>query len=60
MKWYAVQNDNYMEWDDGSYDYDEAVKMAKKQIANGETGVKIAVINEETDYCESEIMPEDF
>lgn len=60
MKWYAVQTADYTDWDDGSHDYNEAVKMAEQYIADGQEGVKIAVINEETSFCEAEIMPEDF
>lgn len=30
-KWYAVQTDSSDAWDNGSYDYDEAVEMLKKQ-----------------------------
>ena len=64
MKWYAVQTADYMEWDDGFPDYNEAVRMAKKYIEDGEEGVQIAVIEEDENglgiVCLEEIKPEDF
>ena len=50
MKWYAVQRDREDVWDNGSFDYDEAVAMLKAQ---GE-GL-IAVIDDETKVCIDEI-----
>lgn len=55
-KWYAVQNDSTDAWDNGSYDYDEAVEMLKEQ-GHGQ----IAVIDDSTDdpFCLEEIKFED-
>ncbi|MBQ2001855.1 MAG: hypothetical protein II240_00975 [Bacteroidaceae bacterium] len=50
MKWYAVQRDREDAWDNGSFDYDEAVAMLRTQ---GE-GL-IAVIDDETNVCIEEI-----
>jgi len=50
MKWYAVQRDREDAWDNGSFDYNEAVAMLKAQ---GE-GL-IAVIDDETKVCTEEI-----
>ena len=52
--WYAVQVDSTDDWSNGSYDFTEAVEMLKVQ---GE-GL-IAVIDEETGFCEDEIRYED-
>jgi len=49
-KWYAVQRDREDAWDNGSFDYDEAVKMLKDQ---GE-GL-IAVIDDDAKVCIEEI-----
>lgn len=54
QEWYAVQNRNYSDWDNGSYDYNEAVEMLKEQ---GEG--RIAVINDLTNCCLREIYYED-
>lgn len=48
--WYAVQETREDAWDYGSADKAEAIKMLKEQ-GHG----LIAVINEETNYCEDEI-----
>lgn len=53
-KWYAVQETREDAWDNGSYDFDEAVEMLKKQGAG-----LIAVINDDTEVCEDEIGFED-
>ena len=53
-KWYAVQKSTEDAWDYGSHDYDETVEMLRKQ-GNG----LIAVINEDTNYCEKEIWFEE-
>ena len=52
--WFAVQDENYMEWDYGSYDYNEAVEMLKKQ-----GGGQIAVIDEKHSFCVDVITFED-
>lgn len=51
MPWYAVTSDDYHDWDDGSYDLDEAKKMAAEYVAEGKSGVEIAVIQESKDFC---------
>ena len=56
MIWYAVQSEEYTDWDFGSYDFDEAVSIAKGMIIDGHDGVKIAAINTETDFCEREYL----
>ena len=53
-RWYAVQKETTDEWDNGSYDYAEAVEMLKKQG----TGL-IAVIEENTGVCVEEITYEE-
>lgn len=53
-KWYAVQRESSDAWDNGSYDYNEAVEMLKEQGCG-----LIAVINEGTSFCEDEIYFED-
>lgn len=53
-KWYAVQETSEDAWDNGSYDYNEAIQMLRAQGKG-----LIAVINEETNYCEDEIKFED-
>lgn len=52
--WYAVQEDRTDAWDVGSYDLDEAKNMLKQQGRG-----LIAVINEDTNFCESEITFEE-
>ena len=52
--WYAVQIDRSDAWDNGSYDFDEAVEMLLEQ---GE-GL-IAVIDEETNTCVEEYYYEE-
>ena len=54
MKWYAVQRESSDPWDNGTYNYDEAIKMLREQ---GE-GL-IAVIDEESNYCIEEIRFEE-
>ena len=49
-RWYAVQKTREDAWDNGSYIYEEAVAMLESQG----TGL-IAVINENTGFCEEEI-----
>lgn len=46
MKWYAVQKDRTDQWDNGSYDYHEAVKMLDEQGSG-----LIAVIDENSGLC---------
>ena len=53
-KWYAVQERSSDAWDNGSYSFEAAVEMLKEQGAG-----LIAVINEETHFCEQEIRLED-
>lgn len=53
-KWYAVQETRQDAWDYGSHDYDEAVAMLKSQGKG-----LIAVINEEINFCEHEILFDD-
>lgn len=52
--WYAVQIDSTDAWDYGSYDYDEAVEMLNQQGRG-----QIAIINEDTSFCEGEISFEE-
>lgn len=54
--WYAVQSEEYTDWDWGSHDFDEAVSLAKGAVFDGYDGVKIAVINEDMNYCEMEYI----
>ena len=54
MKWYAVQENTSDSWDTGSFDFEEACGMLKKQGYG-----LIAVINNDTNYCESEIYYDD-
>ena len=53
--WYAVQADSTDDWSYGSDDYDTAVEMLWQQ-GHG----LIAVINEDTSFCEDEIRYEDY
>ena len=55
-KWYAVQETPNDGWDWGSYDYDEVVKMLKKQGYG-----LIAVIEEDEleNFCVEEIEYEE-
>lgn len=53
MPFYAVQSDDYTDWDDGTYDLSEAIDMARDRMNDGKTGVQIAVINERNNFCES-------
>ena len=50
LTWFAVQEDAADAWDNGSHDYDTAVRMLLEQ-GHG----LIAVINEDTNYCVQEI-----
>ena len=55
--WYAVQVGDDYEWDDGSYDYNEARKMAENRAAdpeNKELEVRIAYIDDEYKVCDDE------
>lgn len=52
MKWYAVQINREDDWGTGSYDLDEAIKMAKK-MRDEYPETLIAVI--ENDTCIEEI-----
>lgn len=51
-KWYAVQETTDDGWDWGSYDYDEAVKMLKKQ---GHGLIAVIEENELDNFCVEEI-----
>lgn len=53
-KWYAVQKDRDDAWDNGSYDLDTAREILKEQGYG-----LIAVIDEESNFCEKEIEYED-
>ena len=53
-RWYAVQETREDDWGYGSYSYDEAVEMLEEQ-GHG----LIAFINEETNFCEDEILFEE-
>ena len=48
--WYALQETRQDAWDNGTYDYNEAVRMLKKQGRG-----LIAVIDEEAGICVNEI-----
>ena len=50
MMWYAVQRTRDDDWSTGSHDLEEAKKMLKDQGCG-----LIAVIDEETSFCEEEI-----
>ena len=54
--WYAVQRDHEDDWSTGSYDLDEAITMAKKQLADYPDTL-IAVIDNHTSnpVCVDEI-----
>lgn len=51
-KWYAIQRTSADSWDNGTFDYDEAEEMLRKQ-----GGGLIAVI--ENDFCTEEIPYDD-
>lgn len=53
-KWYAVQRDREDAWDNGSFDYDEAVKLLREQGYG-----LIAVIDDDTKSCIEEIEYDD-
>lgn len=53
-RWYAVQLESTDPWNNGSYDLDEAIEMLREQGSG-----LIAVINEETQFCEDELTYED-
>lgn len=53
-KWYAVQMDREDAWDNGTFDYDEAIEMLKEQG----TGL-IAVIDDDAKVCVEEIEYQD-
>ncbi len=52
--WYAVQETREDAWDNGTYDYNEAVRMLQHQGCG-----LIAVIDEDTMTCFNEIGYED-
>ena len=52
--WYAVQKTREDAWDNGTHDLDEAKEMLKEQGYG-----LIAVIDEESNFCEEEIEYED-
>ena len=54
MKWYAVQKSKEDDWSTGSHDLEEAKRMLKEQGYG-----LIAVINEESNFCEEEITFEE-
>lgn len=54
MKWFAVQKDRTDQWDNGSYNYLEAVEMLETQGCG-----LIAVIDENSGLCVEEIEYED-
>lgn len=54
MTWYAVQKTREDPWDCGSHNLEEAKSMLREQ-GNG----LIAVIDEDTNFCEDEILYED-
>lgn len=51
--WYAAQKDPTDEWGNGSFDRDEAIRMAKELREEGYGGALVAVI--ENDTCIEEI-----
>lgn len=54
-KWYAVQVNGYDAWDNGSENFDEALKKCLKEMAeeNVSTGT-IVKVDEETNFAEAE------
>ena len=50
LTWFAVQEDSADAWDNGTHDYEDAVRMLMEQ-GHG----LIAVIAEDTNYCVQEI-----
>jgi hypothetical protein len=50
LTWFAVQEDSTDAWDNGTYNYEKAVRMLLEQ-GHG----LIAVIDEDTNYCVQEI-----
>lgn len=50
LTWFAVQEDSTDAWDNGTHDYEDAVRMLLEQ-GHG----LIAVIDEDTNYCVQEI-----
>lgn len=54
--WYAAQKDTDDEWGNGSYDLDEAKKIARDYRARGYENALVAVIDEGADpICVDEI-----
>ena len=53
-KWYAVQEERTDAWDNGSYDYEEAVQILREQ-GHG----LIVVIDDDAKVCIEEIEYED-
>lgn len=53
--WYAVQIGDDDAWDDGSYDYGEALEMARKKHAEASYAeIRIATIDEYWNVCDRE------
>lgn len=50
LTWFAVQEDSTDAWDNGTHDYEDAVRMLLEQGCG-----LIAVIDEDTNYCVQEI-----
>lgn len=48
--WYAVQETSEDPWDNGSYDYEEALEMLLDVVSETGRGL-IAVIDEDTQTC---------
>lgn len=55
MPFYAIQSDDYTDWDDGTYDLSEAIDMARDRMKDGKNGVKIAVRNERNNLRASDL-----
>lgn len=50
LTWFALQETSGDPWDNGTHDYEDAIRMLKEQ-GHG----LIAVIDEDTNYCAQEI-----
>lgn len=53
--WYAAQRDTTDGWDNGSYDKDEAIRIAMEYKASGYNDALVAVIDETGNECVDEI-----
>lgn len=53
-RWYAIQKDRTDGWDNGTYDYQEALRLL-----DGQNCGLIAVIDLDTGCCVEEILYED-